>query len=90
MYPITKLEDSGSIEFLTEDATNYFPLLRQSYLNIKFKVVNSDGWNLAGNAKAGLDNCPIASLFQQIDFLLNGNLISSYVFTNTYAYRAML
>ena len=62
--------------------------LKQSYLNIKFKLANSDGSNLAADAKAGLANYPIASLFKQVDALLNGNLISSS--TNTYAYRAML
>ena len=88
IYPIAKLEDSGPIEFLIENATDHFLVLRQNYLNIKFKVVNSDGSNLAADAEAGLVNYPIASLFQQVDVLLNGNLISSS--TNTYAYRAML
>ena len=36
----------------------------------------------------GLVNYPIASLFQQVDVLLSGNLISFY--TNTYTYRTML
>ena len=53
IYPITKLEDSGPIEFLIENATDHFLDLRQSYLNIKFKVVNNNGSNLAANAKAG-------------------------------------
>ena len=53
IYPITKLEDSGPIEFLIENATDHFLDLRQSYLNIKFKVVNKNGSNLAANAKAG-------------------------------------
>ena len=52
IYPITKLEDSGPIEFLIENATDHFLDLRQSYLNIKFKVVNNNGSNLAANAKA--------------------------------------
>ena len=51
-------------------------------------MVNSDGSHLVAGAKAGLVNYPIASLFQQVDVLLNGKLISSS--TNTYAYRAML
>ena len=88
IYPITKLEDSGPTEFLIENATDHFLDLRQSYLNIKFKVANSDGSNLSAYAKAGLVNYPTASLFQQVDVLLNGNLISSS--TNTYAYRVML
>ena len=53
IYPITKLEDSGPIEFLIENATDHFLDLRQSYLNIKFKVVNNNGSNLAANAKVG-------------------------------------
>ena len=88
IYSITKLEDSGPIQFLIQNATDHFLDLRQSYLNIKFKVANSDGSNLAADAKVGLVNYPIVSLFQQVDVLLNGNLISSSI--NTYAYRAML
>ena len=86
--PITKLEDSGPIEFPIENATDHFLDLRQSYLDIKFKVVNSDGLNLAADAKADLVNYPIDSLFHQEDVPLNANLISSS--TNIYAYRAML
>ena len=48
-YPITKLEDSGPIEFLIENATNHSLDLRQSYLHIKFKVAKSDGSNLAAD-----------------------------------------
>ena len=88
VYPITKLEDSGPIEILIENARDYFLDLRQSYLNIKFKVANSDGSNLAVYTKAGLLNYPIALLFQQEDALLNGNVISSS--TNTCAYWIML
>ena len=51
-------------------------------------MVNSDSSNLAAEAKARLVNYPIASLFQQVDVLLDGNLISSS--TNTYPYRAIL
>ena len=36
IYPISKLEDSGPIEFLIEIATDHFLDLRQNYLNIKF------------------------------------------------------
>ena len=53
IYSITKLEDSGPTEFLIENATDHFLDLRQSYLNIKFKVVNNNGSNLAANAKVG-------------------------------------
>ena len=81
IYHITNLEDSGLISFLIENVTDQFMDLRQSYLNIRFKVVNSDGSNLATDAKAGLVNYSIASLIQQVDVLLTGNLITSS--TNT-------
>ena len=51
IYPITKLEDSGLIEFLRENVTPYLLDLRQSYLNIKFKVVSSDSSNLVADKK---------------------------------------
>ena len=88
IYPITKLEDSEPIEFLIENVIDHFLDLKQSYLNIKFKAINCDASDLTADTKAGLVNYPIASLFRQVDVLLNGNLISSS--TNTYAYRDML
>ena len=51
-------------------------------------MTNSDGSNLAADAKAGLVYYPIVSLFQQVDFFLKGNLKGCS--TNTYAYRDML
>ena len=68
--------------------TDHFLNLRQSYLSNKFKLVNSDGSDLAADAKAGLVNYAVASLFQQVDDLINGNLIYSSV--NTSAYTAMI
>ena len=88
IYPTNKLEDSGLIQFLIENTTNHFLDLSQSYPDIKFNVVNSHGSNLAANAKAGLLNYSIASLFQEVYVFLNSNLISSS--TNTCTYRAML
>ena len=88
IYLITKLEDSGPIEFLTENTIDHFLDLRQSYPNTESENVNSDCSNLVADAKVGLVNHLIASLFQQMNVLLNGNLITSS--TNTYAYRATL
>ena len=81
IYPITKLEDSGSIEFLIENATDHFLDLRQSFPNIKFKLLNRNGSNLAADAKSSLVIYPVVSLFHQVEVLLNGILISSS--TNT-------
>ena len=52
IYPITKLEDSRLITFLMNNATDHFLDLKQSYRNIKFKLANSDGSNLAVDAKS--------------------------------------
>ena len=65
------------------NVTNLLLDLRRSYVNMKFNVVNSDGSNLAADAKVGLVNSFITSLFQQLNFIFNGNLISSS--TNSYA-----
>ena len=43
IYPITILEYSGRTKFLIENATDHSLDLRQSYLNIIFKVLNSYG-----------------------------------------------
>ena len=69
--------------FLMGNVTNLLLDLRRSYVNMKFNVVNSDGSNLAADAKVGLVNYFITSLFQQLNFIFNGNLISSS--TNSYA-----
>ena len=74
------LESSGSgKEFLD---------LARSYLYLKVKVSKADGSNLDGARKVGFANYPIASLFNQVDVILSGKLISSA--TNTYAYRSIL
>ena len=70
VYPITKLEDSGPIEFPIENATDHFLDLTQSYLNIKLKVINSAGSNLAADAKAGWLTIPLPFCFSKCMFFL--------------------
>ena len=65
-----------------------FPDLARSYLYLKVKVSKTDGSNLDGTSKVGFANYPIASLFNQVDVILGGKLISSA--TNTYAHRSIL
>ena len=55
------------------------------YLNVK--VSKADGSNLDGASKVGFANYPIASLFNQVDVILGGKLISSA--TNTYAHHSI-
>ena len=62
--------------------------LARSYLYLKVKVSKADGTNLDGASKVGFGNYPKASLFNQVDVILGGKLISSA--TNTYAHRSIL
>ena len=57
--------------------------LARLYLYLKVKVSKADGSNLDGFA-----NYPIASLFNQMDVISGGKLISSA--TNTYAHPSIL
>ena len=54
-----------------------FLYLACSYLYLKVKVSKTDGSNLDAASKVGFANYPIASLFNQVDAILGGKLISS-------------
>ena len=60
----------------------------QAHLYLKVKVSKADGFNLDAASKVGFANYPTASLFNQVDVILGGKLISSV--TDTYAYRSIL
>ena len=83
-HPITSLSDGGPIEFKVSG--NGLDLAR-SDLYLKVKVSKADGSNLDGASKVGFTNYPIASLFNQVDVILDGKLISSA--TNTYAHPSI-
>ena len=86
--PITSLSDGGPIEFKVSGSGKEFLDLAQSYLYLRVKVSKVDGSNLDGASKVGFANYPIASLFNQVDVISGGKLISSA--TNTYAHRSIL
>ena len=87
-HPITSLSDGRQIEFKVSGSGKEFLDLARSYLYLKVKVSKTDGSNLDGASKVGFANYPIASLFNQVDVILGGKLISSA--TNTYAHRSIL
>ena len=87
-HPITSLSDGEPIEFKVSGSGKEFLDLTRSYLYLKVKVLKADGSNLDGASKLGFANYPIASLVNQVDVILGGELISST--TNTYAHRSML
>ena len=77
-HPVTSLSDGGPIEFKVYGSGKEFLDLARSYLYLKVKVLK----------EVGFANYPIASLFNQVDVILGGKLISSA--TNTYAHRSIL
>ena len=87
-HPITSLSDGGPIEFKVSGNGKEFLDFARSYLYLKVKVLKADGSNLDGVSKVGFANYPIASLFNQVDVILGGKLISSA--TNTYAHHSIL
>ena len=87
-HPVTSLSDGGPIEFKVSGSGKEFLDLARSYLYLKVKVSKADSSNLDGASKVGFANYPTASLFNQVDVILGGKLISSA--TNTYAYRSIL
>ena len=88
-HPITSLSDGGPIEFkVSGSGKEFFYLVRSHLYHLKVQISKADGTNLDGASKVGLANYPIASLFNHVDIILGGKLISSA--TNTYAHRSIL
>ena len=87
-HPIASLSDGEPIEFKVSGSGKEFLYLARSYLYLKVKVSKTVGSNLDGASKVSFANYPIASLFNQVDVILGGKLISSA--TNTYAHRSIL
>ena len=77
IYPITKLEDNGPIEFGIDNASDKFLDLNNSFLKVKCKTTKANGQNLADADKVSVINYPVSSLFSQVDILLGGKVISS-------------
>ena len=84
-HPITSLSDGRPTEFNVSGSGKGFLDLARSYLYLKIKVSKADGSNLDDASKVGFANYTIASLFNQVDVLFGGKLISSA--TNTYAHQ---
>ena len=87
IFPITKLVDSGPIEFLLENATDKFLDLANTYLKLKLKIVKGDGSDTAEIDNVMPINYILSSLFSQVDINLGGRVVS--MSTNTYSYRSI-
>ena len=87
-YPISALNNTAPIEFIIPPQTEKWTDLNQSYIYIKFKVLQPDGTDLGGGTETSTVNNLFHSLFNNIDLYLNNKLISSS--TDTYPYRAYI
>ena len=87
-HPIPSLSYGGPTEYKVSGSGKEFLDLARSYLYLRVKVSKADGSNLDSASMVGFTNYPTASLFNQVDVILGGKLISSA--TNTYAHRSIL
>jgi hypothetical protein len=75
---------SGGYLIFDLDVTNNFRDYNDSKLHLQSKILNADGTNLAENQVAAFINNPISSIFQIIEFDINGNV------NGTDAYRCYI
>ena len=86
VFPISKLNDNGPIEFNIENSTEKFIDLANSFIKFKIQVLKHDVTNLEAEDVVVPINYSIGSMFNQVDVNLGGTTISSS--NNLYSYRA--
>ena len=85
-YPVSSLGSGGPIEFhIPGNADDYIDS-NDIYLYVRFKVLTSDGKDITDADKVGLNNLPIASLFQDVSLTLGETQIEGGQMC--YPYRA--
>lgn len=84
--PLSALTDNGPLEFYVAGNGEDYLDLNNTFLHLTCKIANPDGSNIANDAKVGVVNYPVASLFSQVDVMLGDRLISQS--SSTYPYRA--
>ena len=88
-HPIASLDSyHAPIEFVVLPHTEYYTDLSQTYLYLKFRVLQPNGTNLEGGKKVSVTNNFFHSMFSSIDLYLNNKLVTSN--TDTYPYRAYI
>ncbi|GAA6072952.1 uncharacterized protein F54H12.2-like [Tachysurus ichikawai] len=76
--PLSALTDNGPLEFFVAGNGEDYLDLNNTFIHVVCKIVNADGTNITNDAKVGVINYPIASLFSQVDVMLGDRLISQY------------
>ena len=69
-YPVSSLSGGGPIEFHIPGNAEDYVDVNDIVLYVKFKVVTADGKAITAAEKVGLNNLPIASLFQDVSLTL--------------------
>jgi len=88
VFPISKLNDNGPIEFSIENVTEKLIDIANSYVKLKIQIVKSDGTALADDNTVAPINYIFGSMFNQVDLSLGGTMVSSS--NNLYPHRAYL
>ena len=85
--PTSQITASNPIVYEIPASGVEYKALSDATHTVKFRVVNSDGTNIAALAKVGVINLTLQSLFNQVDVYLDGKLVSSS--DNCYHYNAL-
>ena len=85
--PVSSVSDGGPITFLCPGTEDYVDLSK-TILVIRAKVTKADGADLDADAKTGVVNNSLHSLFKQVDVFLKEKQVTQA--TGTHAYRAYL
>ena len=65
--------DERPIEFYIPPSDEHYLDLNSHTLELRCKIVNSDGSDLKADAKVGFVNYPLHAMFSQMDVYLNEN-----------------
>ena len=84
--PINSLDGTRVVEFAIKGNDDFIDL-HNCRIQMKIRIKNTDGTNLASGKKIACINYPIATLFEQVAVYLNNNLVTN---TSNYAYKAYL
>ena len=86
-HPITPLREYSPIEFLIENNGHSFIDLRQTRLQIKCKIVKSNGQAVTNTDKVAFVNLPLQSLWRHVEVCFQNKLVSSS--DHMYAYKSI-
>lgn len=87
--PSGQLLPNSPIEFNIFGSSTSYIDLKSTLLYIKLKIVNGNNTSVTSNDNVGLINLPLRTLWSQVDFTLQQQILTSSVSTN-YAYKSIL